>query len=105
MRLLLPASVLMYGLVLLQAAHAQDGNDQSASVERARRCDAATKGKHLTEEQYRVYMQGCLVSEGPPRDPLETARTIERRCNTFANEQQLSGQDRVQFMETCRRKG
>ena len=81
------------------------GEDHSASVERAKRCDAMTTGKHLTEDQYRAYMSSCLVSEGPPRDPLESARTIEKRCNTIANERQLNGQDRVLFMQTCRTKG
>jgi hypothetical protein len=88
--------------VLSSGAQAQD---HSASVERAKRCDAMTQGKHLTEEQYRAYLSSCLASEGPPRDPLETARTIEKRCNTIANERQLNGQDRVLFMQTCRTKG
>jgi hypothetical protein len=79
--------------------------DHSASVERAKKCDAMTQGKHLTEEQYRAYISQCLVAEGPPRDPGETARTTEKRCNTVANERQLNGQDRVLFMQTCRTKG
>jgi hypothetical protein len=94
---------LLWCAVVLSAAAQAD--DNSASVERAKKCDAMTQGKGLSEEQYRAYMSSCLVSEGPPRDPRETARTIEKRCNTIANERQLNGQDRVLFMQTCRTRG
>ncbi len=86
---------------LLPLANAQD----PASVERAKACDERTQGVHLSNEQYRAYMRACLASEGSPRNPKETLRTLEKRCNTVANERQLTGQDRVSFMESCRRKG
>ena len=102
MRALLTACLVLTLTVGSQAVRA---DDNSASVERAKRCDAMTKGKRLSDADYRSYMSSCLASEGPPRDPGETARTIERRCNTVANERQLSGQDRIAFMQTCRHRG
>ncbi|HTT01775.1 MAG TPA: hypothetical protein VMG11_06745 [Steroidobacteraceae bacterium] len=88
----------------LASAQNPTPTSNSTSVERAKECDARTQGKRLTDEQYRTYMRGCLASDGPPRDPSETVRTIEKRCNTVANERQLAGQERVFFMESCRRK-
>ncbi|HTV53195.1 MAG TPA: hypothetical protein VME21_18520 [Steroidobacteraceae bacterium] len=99
------ASLVLLVWAVLAVPLSARAQDTSASVERYKQCDAATKGKHLTDEQYRVYMGSCLASEGPPRDPFESARSIEKRCNTVANERQLSGQDRVLFMQTCRTKG
>ncbi len=84
--------------IMMAAASAQD----PASVDRARVCDKRAREKPLTDEQYRVYMRSCLVSTGPPRPPLETLRTIERRCNAVANARVLTGQDRVSFMAECR---
>ncbi|MGH8228879.1 MAG: hypothetical protein ACRET2_03790 [Steroidobacteraceae bacterium] len=77
----------------------------SASVARAKACNAATDGKHLSEQQYRDYLRRCLVSKRPPGELFDSARTIERRCNTIANARQLTATNRVQFMQSCRRKG
>jgi hypothetical protein len=101
MRALLVACFLLGVASVSSLARADDA---SASIERAKRCDAMTKGKRLSDAQYRAYMSSCLASEGAPRDPGETARTIEKRCNTVANERQLTGQDRISFMQTCRTK-
>lgn len=79
--------------------------DQSASVKRAKACDAAVAGKHLSDSQYRAFLQACLASSRPPAQLFESERSIERRCNTIANDRQLTAQDRVAFMATCRRKG
>lgn len=74
------------------------------SVRRARACVAATVNKHLTERQYKSFMEVCLASKRPPAELFETSRTIERRCNTMANARQLGGQARIEFMQACRRK-
>ncbi len=74
-------------------------------VARARVCDAATKGKSLSNEDYRSFMRSCLASTDRPQDLFQTARTIERLCNTIANSRQLVAQDRVTFMQSCRKKG
>lgn len=94
-------------LALVPVAHAQNNqNDQTdASVKRAKACVAATEGKRLTDAEYRSYMSECLVSTGSPQDLFESKRTIERRCNTIANDRQLTAEGRVSFMESCRRKG
>jgi len=93
-------AVLLFAL--LSAVAAPAGAQDPASVERAKACDARAREKPLTDEQYRVYMRACLVSTGPPRPPLDTLRTIERRCNAVANGRVLTGQDRVAFMAECR---
>jgi hypothetical protein len=91
-------------LALIPVAHAQ--NDQTdASVKRAKACIAATEGKRLTDAEYRSYMNECLASTGSPQDLFESKRTIERRCNAIANDRQLTAEDRVTFMASCRRKG
>ena len=74
-------------------------------MERAKECDAAAAGKHLSDSQYRTFLKACLASNEPPARLFDSTRTIERRCNTIANARQLSAQDRVTFMATCRRKG
>lgn len=79
--------------------------DLSASVKRAKECDAEAANKHLSDAQYRDFIQACLASNGPPSRLFESMRSIERRCNTIANARQLTAQDRVSFMESCRRKG
>jgi hypothetical protein len=76
-----------------------------APVQRAKACVAATDGKHLTDAQYRSFMRACLASKRPPEELFENARTIERRCNTIADARQINGQSRIEFMESCRRKG
>jgi len=82
-------------------------NTQSAdpTVARAKACDRAAAGKNLSDAQYRSYLKACLASTGPPGQLFESMRSIERRCNTIANSRNLTAQDRVAFMETCRRKG
>ncbi|MGH8259771.1 MAG: hypothetical protein ACREUG_08780, partial [Steroidobacteraceae bacterium] len=77
----------------------------AASVARAKACEAAAAGKRLSNAQFRSYFQACLSSTRPPAELFESTRTIERRCNTVANARQLTAQDRVAFMATCRRKG
>jgi hypothetical protein len=99
MRAVIAAAVLL-GLSPLASAQKSD-----ALVQRAKVCDAATKGKRLSDEQYRSFMRACLASTDRPQDLFESARTIERLCNTIANDRQLVAQDRVTFMESCRRKG
>jgi hypothetical protein len=90
---------------LLAVAPIASAQKSDALVERAKLCDAATKGQRLSNEQYRTYMRACLASTGRPQDLFESARKIERLCNTIANDRQLVAQDRVAFMESCRRKG
>ena len=87
------------------AAQNSRSADQSASVERAKECDAAVAGKNLSDSQYRSFLRTCLASSSPPSRLFESSRSIERRCNTIANARQLTAQDRVSFMESCRRKG
>jgi len=100
MRAVIAAAVL---LAVAPLASAQNSSD--ALVQRAKDCDAATKGKRLSDEQYRLYMRACLATTGRPQDLFESARTIERLCNTIANDRQLVAQDRIAFMESCRKKG
>jgi len=87
------------------AAQGTRSTDQSASVKRAKACDAAAAGKTLSDAQYREYLQACLASNRPPSELFESMRSLERRCNTIANARQLTAQDRLTFMESCRRKG
>lgn len=89
---------------LSSVAVAQPQKLPPPSVRRARACVAATVNKHLTDEQYKSFMVVCLASKRPPASLFETARSIERRCNTIANARQLSGQSRIEFMQGCRRK-
>lgn len=84
---------------------AQNTGSVDASVARAKACNAAAAGKRLSDAQYRSYLRACLASTRPPAELFESMRTVERRCNTIANARQLTAQDRVAFMETCRRKG
>ena len=84
---------------------AQSTRTDDAAIARAKACDAAAAGKNLSDTQYRTYLKSCLASTGPPGRLFESMRSIERRCNTIANARQLTAQDRVAFMETCRRKG
>ncbi len=102
MRALFLTSLCLGALIAPAWSPAQDS---SASVERAKQCDAMTRGHRLSDAQYKAYMRKCLALEGPPPDPGDNARVIERRCNTIANERQLAGQDRVSFMQSCRSKG
>ena len=103
MRTILIASLL---LAVTSVASAQsDSAADAAAVKRAKACIAATRGMRLSDAQYRSFMSECLVSTRSPRDLFDTKRTIERRCNTIANDRQLTAQDRVAFMESCRRKG
>ena len=102
MRSLLLTSLCLIAVLASPGLSAQDG---PASVERAKRCDAMTKGRRLSDVQYKAYMKKCLAVEGPPPDPGDDARVIERRCNTIANGRQLAGQDRISFMQTCRSRG
>ncbi|HUN26826.1 MAG TPA: hypothetical protein VMU67_10985 [Steroidobacteraceae bacterium] len=104
MRSVLISLVLCSLLPLAQAPLAR-AQDNSASVARARKCDAATAGKRMSNEEYRSFMRACLASNARPADLFESQRSIERRCNTIANDRQLTAQDRVTFMEGCRRKG
>lgn len=98
---------LMLTALVLAAAPlaAQNRGADDATIARAKACDAAASGKSLSDAQYRSYMKACLASRRPPAELFESARTIERRCNTIANDRQLTAQDRVTFMQTCRRKG
>ncbi len=91
--------------VLLAVAPLASAQKTDVLVQRAKDCDAAVKGARLSEEQYRTYMRACLASTDRPQDIFESARQIERLCNTIANDRQLVAQDRVAFMESCRRKG
>jgi|GEM_PF-7023317 len=101
----------MRALILILAASAaaplvaQNTSSVDATVARAKACDAAVAGKNLSDAQYRSYLKACLASTRPPAELFESMRTIERRCNTIANARQLTAQDRIAFMETCRRKG
>jgi len=95
----------MIVVALLMAAVPVARADNPASVQRAKACIAATNGKHLTDAQYRSYMRACLASTRPPEELFENTRTIERRCNTIADERQINGESRIQFMQDCRRKG
>ncbi len=97
-------AALLLALVPVASAQNESASD-AAAVQRAKACIAATQGKRLSDAQYRSYMSECLASTQPPQDLFETKRTIERRCNTIANDRQLTAQDRVEFMESCRRKG
>ncbi len=100
-------AVIVAALLVIAASpvSAQKPDASDALVQRAKVCDAATKGKRLSDQQYRSYMRACLASTERPQDLFETARTIERRCNTIANDRQLTAEDRVSFMESCRKKG
>jgi hypothetical protein len=91
--------------LLLTVAPLASAQKTDALLQRAKVCDAATKGQRLSDEQYRSYMRACLASTERPQDVFESARHIERLCNTIANDRQLAAQDRVAFMESCRRKG
>lgn len=103
MRAVLIASFL---LALASVASAQsDSAADAAAVKRAKACMAATQGKRLSDAQYRSFMSECLASTRSPQDLFDTTRTIERRCNTIANDRNLTAEDRVAFMESCRRKG
>lgn len=107
MRTLILAVVTAVSAVAAAPLAAQNSRepDLSASVKRAKECDAAAAGKHMSDSQYRSFIQACLASNGPPSRLFESMRTIERRCNTIANARQLTAQDRIAFMATCRRKG
>jgi hypothetical protein len=100
-------AVIVAALLVVAAcpAGAQKPDASDVLVQREKVCDAATKGKRLSDAQYRTYMRACLASTERPEDLFDTARTIERRCNTIANDRQLTAQDRVAFMESCRKKG
>jgi hypothetical protein len=100
-------SVILAALLLAAAplASAQNPDSSDVLVQRAKLCDAATKGKRLSNEDYRSFMRACLASTERPQDLFQTARTIERLCNTIANDKQLSADDRVAFMASCRKKG
>ncbi len=84
---------------------AQSSHSTPAAVARAKACNAAAAGKSLSDAQYRRFLRACLASTRPPAELFESARSIERRCNTIANDRQLTAQDRVAFMATCRNKG
>ena len=84
---------------------AQSPPSADASVARAKACDAAAAHKNLSDTEYRAYLKACLASTRPPAELFESMRSLERRCNTIANARQLTAQDRVAFMQTCRRKG
>ena len=100
-------SVILAALLLTAApfASAQKPDASDVLVQRAKLCDAATQGKRLSNEQYRLYMRACLASTERPQDLFQTATTIERLCNTIANDRQLTADDRVAFMASCRKKG
>jgi hypothetical protein len=102
MRILIPA---VLAAVAAAPLAAQNPPSADASVARAKACDAAAAGKNLSDAQYRTYLKACLATTGPPEQLFESMRSIERRCNTIANARQLTAQDRIAFMETCRRKG
>jgi hypothetical protein len=103
MRAVLIAALL---LALTSVASAQsDSAADAAAVKRAKMCLAATQGKRLSDTQLKSFMSECLASTRAPQDLFDTTRTIERRCNTIANDRQLTAQDRVAFMQSCRRKG
>lgn len=91
--------------VLLAAAVPLARAQNDASVQRAKACIAATNGKSMTDAEYRSFMQACLASKRPPEELFENAHTIERRCNTIANARQITGESRIQFMQSCRRTG
>ncbi len=97
-------TALLLTLAPFAGAQSESASD-AASIQRAKACIAAADGKRLSDEQFRSYMSECLVSKLPPQDLFDTARTIERRCNTIANDRQLTAQDRVEFMASCRAKG
>jgi hypothetical protein len=100
------AVILAAVLAVAPLASAQQSDQKSEPlVERAKACDAATKGKRLSDEDYRQFIRACLASTDRPQDLFESARSIERLCNTIANSRQLAAQDRVAFMESCRRQG
>ncbi|HTX24001.1 MAG TPA: hypothetical protein VMD03_05045 [Steroidobacteraceae bacterium] len=94
-------AAVLWAVVPLAGAQSQT----DAAVQRAKDCNAATRGQSLSEAQYRSFIRACLASTDRPRDVLKSARSIERLCNTIANDRQLTAQDRVTFMESCRRKG
>jgi hypothetical protein len=100
-------SVILAALLLavIPIASAQKADTSDVMVARAKVCDAATKDKRLSNEQYRLFMRACLASTERPQDLFQTARTIERLCNTIANDRQLTADDRVAFMTSCRKKG
>jgi type II secretory pathway pseudopilin PulG len=98
-------AVLLAVVVPVANAQGNASTRKGASVQRARACVAATEGKHLTDAQYHSFMRACLASKRPPAELFENARTIERRCNTIANARQLNGEGRIEFMQSCRRKG
>lgn len=99
------ALILALALAAAPLAAQNAGAPNDASVARAKACSAAASGKTLSDAQFRSYIRACLASNRPPAELFESMRTIERRCNTIANARQLAAQDRVQFMESCRRKG
>ncbi len=104
MRAVILTAALLLALVPFARAQNESASD-AAAIKRARACIAATQGKHLSDQQYRSYMSECLVSTRPPQDLFDSKRAIELRCNTIANDRQLTAQDRVSFMESCRKKG
>jgi hypothetical protein len=95
----------IFAAMVVVAAPFASAQTSDALAARAKVCDAATSGKRLSNEQYRSFMRSCLASDERPQDLFQTARTIERRCNTIANSRQLTAQDRVTFMQSCRSKG
>ena len=100
-------SVMLAAVLLTAAAFAsaQQPDASAALVQRAKLCDAAAKGRRMSNEQYRSYMRACLASTERPQDLFQTAKTIERLCNTIANDRQLAADDRAAFMASCRKKG
>jgi hypothetical protein len=79
--------------------------DPASSVERAKACDTRAREKPLTDAQYQAYMKSCLAAEGPPPAPLDTIKAVDRRCAAAANARSLTGQDRANYLDQCRRKG
>ncbi len=104
MRAVILTAALLLALIPVASAQSDAASD-AAAVKRAKACIAATQGKHLSDQQYRSYMSECLVSTRSPKDLFESKRAVERRCNTIANDRQLTARDRVTFMESCRAKG
>jgi hypothetical protein len=102
-RVLILAVLAAFAAAPLCAQNSRSTDD--AAVKRAKACNAAAAGKNLSDTQYRAYLKACLASTRPPAELFESIRTIERRCNTIANDRQLTAQDRVAFMQSCRNKG
>lgn len=92
-------------VLLLASLMPLAGAQAPASVQRGKACVAATRNRHLTDQELKEFMRACLASKRPPEQLFENARTIERRCNTIANAHQLTGTRRIEFMQSCRRKG